>query len=147
MCEFWTLKQSKNHVMMGSIDAWFYKYIAGIQTDRAGTAFSSFIVKPFIPDSLSAAKAIVSTIRGRISSEWTLKGDRFTLSVEVPFNTVAKVYVPGNPDGVLRESGIPVSESVGIEYLGYADGYHKMNVSSGTYMFMINRSETEQENN
>src|SRR5690606_5379762 len=31
VCEFWTLKQSKNHVMMGSIDAWFYKYIAGIQ--------------------------------------------------------------------------------------------------------------------
>ena len=116
-------------------------------TDGTGTALSSFIVKPFIPDSLSSAKAIAGTIRGRIASEWTLKGDKFTLSVEVPFNTVAKVYVPGDPDGELRESGIPVSESMGIEYLGYVDGYHKMNVSSGTYMFMIVRSETEQENN
>ncbi|KAA3659181.1 MAG: alpha-L-rhamnosidase, partial [Calditrichaeota bacterium] len=31
MCEFWTLKQSHNHVMTGSIDAFFYKTLAGIR--------------------------------------------------------------------------------------------------------------------
>jgi len=139
MCEFWTLKQSKNHVMMGSIDAWFYKYIAGIQQDDSGTAFSSFRVKPFIPDSLDFAKASIGTLRGTISSRWKLDAEHFTLNVEIPFNTTAEVYIPGSPGEEVRESGKSLNESAGISYLGYDGGCHKIRVSSGKYNFSINK--------
>jgi alpha-L-rhamnosidase len=138
MCEFWTLKQSKNHVMMGSIDAWFYKYLAGIQPDPNYPAFSSFKVKPFIPDSLNFVKAKVETIRGTISSQWKIENGMFTLDVEVPFNTSAVIYVPGNSYEEVKESGKPLSESEGAEYIGHDGGYHKMKVGSGKYLFTIN---------
>jgi alpha-L-rhamnosidase len=137
MCEFWTLKQSKNHVMMGSIDAWFYKYLAGIQPDPAHPAFSSFFVKPFIPDSMNYAKATVETIRGTISSQWNREKDNLSLSVEVPFNTTAEVFVPGDSDEEVKESGKPLRKSEGVEYIGYIGGYHKIKVGSGNYFFKI----------
>ena len=138
MCEFWTLKQSKNHVMMGSIDAWFYKYLAGIRPDESAPAFSSFRIKPVILDSLYYAGATIETIRGTISSHWTIEGDKFALNVEVPFNTTAFIYLPGKLDDEVKESGRPLSKSVGVEYIGYNENYHKMKVGSGRYLFTIN---------
>lgn len=137
MCEFWTLKQSKNHVMMGSIDAWFYKYIAGIQPDETRTAFSSFRVKPIFPDSLYSAKASIETLRGIISSQWNRDSDRLSLKVEVPFNTTAEVYLPGNSDQEVLESGRSLVKSTGVEYVGYSGHYHIMKVGSGEYLFTI----------
>ena len=137
MCEFWTLKQSKNHVMMGSIDAWFYKYIAGIQPDASQPAFSSFMVKPVILDSLYYAKATIETIRGTISSQWSIDRDLFSLHVQVPFNTTAEVYLPGKSDDEIKESGKPLKKSAGVEYFGYCENYHKLKVSSGRYLFTI----------
>jgi alpha-L-rhamnosidase len=137
MCEFWTLKQSKNHVMMGSIDAWFYKYIAGIRPDASSPAFSSFSIKPLILDSLYSAKATIQTIRGTISSQWTRDNYSLSLTIEVPFNTHAEVYLPGDADEDVKESGGPVSEADGVEYLGYRDNCHIMRVSSGRYLFTI----------
>lgn len=138
MCEFWTLKQSRNHVMMGSIDAWFYKYLAGIRPDAANAAFSSFSIKPVITDSLFSAKATIETLRGLISSEWTIDAKQLSLRIDIPFNTIAQVFLPGNSDGDVKESGKPLSETDGIKYLGFAEGHHKIKVGSGKYLFTIN---------
>jgi alpha-L-rhamnosidase len=137
MCEFWTLQQSKNHVMMGSIDAWFYKYIAGIQLDEDNPAFASFIVKPVLLDSLRTAKAKIETIRGTISSEWERGNSRFSLKVEVPFNTSAMIYVPGDKGSEVRESGLPAEQASGVESFGFKDGTHIFKVHSGQYVFSI----------
>ncbi len=135
VCEFWTLKQSKNHVMMGSIDAWFYRYIAGIQLDEKSPAYASFIVKPELLDSLNSAKSRIETIKGIISSEWKRQAGLFTLNVSVPFNTSADIYIPGKKDGELTESGKPVSQIKGATDKGFKDGYFVVHVPSGDYEF------------
>jgi len=135
MCEFWTLKQSKNHVMMGSIDAWFYKYIAGIQLDENNPAFSSFQVKPLLLDSLRFGKAQIETMRGRISSEWERNQGLFTLKLEIPFNTSAMVYIPGSVKSKVLESEVPIGKVDGTEYLGFKNGVHILKVHSGNYLF------------
>ncbi|MFA5327895.1 MAG: family 78 glycoside hydrolase catalytic domain [Prolixibacteraceae bacterium] len=135
VCEFWTLKQSKNHVMMGSIDAWFYRYIAGIQLDEKNPAYASFIVKPELLDSLNSAKSTIKTIRGIISSEWKRQPGLFMLNVSVPFNTSAEIYIPGKKGGVVTESGLPVSQLKGATYKGFKDEYFVMHVPSGNYKF------------
>ncbi|MBV5313103.1 MAG: family 78 glycoside hydrolase catalytic domain [Prolixibacteraceae bacterium] len=137
VCEFWTLKQSKNHVMMGSIDAWFYKYIAGIQLEELNPAFAEFQVKPLVLDSLGKGKAEIETIRGKVSSEWEKNPDLFTLKLEVPFNTTAKVYLPGNEKDEMKEGGLPLKQRDGIEYLEYKDGTHQLKVHSGKYEFTL----------
>jgi alpha-L-rhamnosidase len=140
MCEFWTLKQSKNHVMMGSIDAWFYKYIAGIQPDENFPAFASFVIKPLRLDSLGSAKADIETIRGTISSVWKRMNGHFSLKVEVPFNTTAMVYIPGNKGDEIMEGGLPIVQAAGVEYLGFKEGANIIKVHSGCYSFTAGKN-------
>ena len=135
VCEFWTLKQSKNHVMMGSIDAWFYRYIAGIQLDEKNPAYASFIIKPQLLDSLNSAKSSIETIRGTISSEWERQPGLFTLKVSVPFNTSAEIYIPGKKDGEVTESELPVSQLQGATFKGFENGYFMVHIHSGNYEF------------
>ena len=135
VCEFWTLKQSKNHVMMGSIDAWFYKYIAGIQLDDKNPAFRLFVIKPQLLDSLGSAKAKVETIRGTISSEWEKSPNMFLLKVDVPFNTSALVHIPANKDWILYEGNVNLTENKNLKYLGYFAGAHLIKIDSGIYHF------------
>ena len=57
LSEFWDLHGSHNHVMLGSVDGWFYKTLAGIEPDEQHPGFEHFQVKPFIPDSLNRVRA------------------------------------------------------------------------------------------
>ena len=125
--------------MMGSIDAWFYKYIAGIQMDEKYPAFASFIVKPFLPDSLRHGKAQIETMRGRISSEWESDPNLFTLKVDVPFNTMATVFIPCSENGEVKEGGLPVKQAEGIDYIGFNKGCHQLKVHSGKYHFTVQK--------
>jgi alpha-L-rhamnosidase len=135
VCEFWTLKQSKNHVMMGSIDAWFYKYIGGIQADENYPAYSSFTIKPPLLDSLNSAKSQLETLRGMISAEWKKERGQFSMKVQVPFNTSATIYIPGKEGGTVTENGLLVKRLKGVSYLGFHAGYHVVHVPSGNYEF------------
>jgi alpha-L-rhamnosidase len=137
VCEFWTLKQSKNHVMMGSIDAWFYKYIAGIQLDEMNSAFGSFQIKPILVDGLGRGKGEIMTLRGIVGSEWRRSPGLFTLKVQVPFNTSVVVYLPGSNGDVLTENEASLKTGNGIEYLGFSEGRHQIRVHSGVYNFKV----------
>ncbi len=136
VCEFWTLKQSKNHVMMGSIDAWFYKYIAGIQIDETNPAFSSFIICPNLLKGLTHAEAKTETLRGTISAKWKIEADKLIMEVEVPFNTTAKIFIPADENSKITEGNLPVKDSGFFEYNGFSNGYHQLKVNSGKYKFI-----------
>jgi len=136
-CEFWTLKQSKNHVMMGSIDAWFYKYIAGIQPDENYPAYFDFKIKPFIPEGLNFANAKIETLRGTIYSGWKKEPGKLILKVEVPFNTSALITIPGEQSDSLSEGGLSLNKSDEVDYTGYSEGSHQVRVHSGKYEIQI----------
>jgi alpha-L-rhamnosidase len=139
VCEFWTLKQSKNHVMMGSIDAWFYKYIAGIRLNEEVPAFKSFIIQPNILKSLDHASASSETIRGKVSSEWKTENGNFSLNVEVPFNTTADIFIPAGESTKIFEGNQSVEKVDGIQSLGFAKGFQHFKVGSGKYNFYSKR--------
>ena len=122
--------------MMGSIDAWFYKYIAGIQLDESNPAFSSFIIKPNLLDGLTRAEGKTETIRGTVSSGWKLENGKFALEVEVPFNTKAKVFIPGKKEDIIIENGNELKDTEGVEYIGFSEGWHELKVGSGNYKFI-----------
>ena len=136
-CEFWTLKQSKNHVMMGSIDAWFYKYITGIQLDESHPAFSSFSIKPLVVDKLDHARAVFETIRGQVVSGWKKESGKLIFEIEIPFNTSATIELPGPSDAQILEGSETLDKTDGVDYLGYSDGKHQVKVQSGKYLFTI----------
>ncbi len=81
-----------NHAWTAYPGYLFQKYILGIQPTSGG--FATFDVRPET-GGLSFAEGAVPTVKGLITVRWERKGDdRFSLSVTVPSNTKATIYVP-----------------------------------------------------
>lgn len=94
LTEQWDPRQgaSWNHFMMGQIDEWFFRSLAGIEPVSPG--FQNFIVRPQVVGDLSYVKASHETLYGTITVEWKKEKERFLLSVIVPVNTQATVILP-----------------------------------------------------
>ncbi len=135
MSEFWTLKQSHNHVFTGSIDAWFYNALAGIQLDEENPAYKNIIIKPYIPKNLSHAKASVETIAGTVASGWVKKENMLVLNISIPFNSTAIVHIPESDKSAIRINDKAIENCEGIKYLGYENNHQVFNVVSGNYRF------------
>ena len=86
---------SHNHPMFGSVSEWFYKSLAGIQPDPAGPGFKKFIVKPSVVGDMTWVKAHHDSMYGRIESSWKREGNKLAMTVTVPPNTSATVFIPG----------------------------------------------------
>ena len=122
LSEFWDLHGSHNHVMLGSVDAWFYSRLAGIRPDETQPGFSHFFVAPEVPAGLSRVRAETRTIRGRIAVEWTRPSpEALELWLTVPANTHATVRLPAgesdpvscNPQRAARHRGTAAAGSGG----------------------------------
>lgn len=139
MCEFWTLKQSHNHVMTGSIDAFFFKYLAGIQVDERYPGFQRVIIRPFVPDSLAFARATIQTVRGKITSGWEQTATEWRLTVKIPANVSAEVSVPAADPAQVFENGVLADKSQGVRFLRAVAGRAVYLVDSGEYVFEVRR--------
>ena len=72
---------------------------------------------------------------GTIASAWKRSAGRFDLSVTIPANTTALIYVPAaSPDSV-TESGTAASKARGVTFVRAEGGAAVYEVGSGTYRF------------
>jgi alpha-L-rhamnosidase len=117
------------------------KHIVGIQPTSGG--FATFDVRP-VTGGLAFAEGTVPTVKGLIAARWEENsGGRFRLSVEVPTNTQASIYIPkpAREDFVLLESGRrlwPVAHKAaipGVHGVEEEDASIKCLVGSGSYRF------------
>ena len=94
LTEQWDPRQgaSWNHFMMGQIDEWFFRSLAGIEPISAG--FKTFSINPQPVGDLTFVKSSFETIYGSIKVHWTKTDGKFTLHLVVPTNTTAKVTLP-----------------------------------------------------
>lgn len=60
--------RSRNHLMFGSVDSWFYKALAGINVDPAGPGWRQIIIKPHVVGGSDYLSASIKTITGMVSS-------------------------------------------------------------------------------
>ena len=112
LSEFWDLHGSHNHVMLGSIDSWFYNTLAGIQTAADQPGFAQIVIAPYIPESLSNVTATVRTVRGPISVDWHKTHGTLTLNVSVPPNATAEVRIPtSDPKDARCEPSRPITRT------------------------------------
>jgi alpha-L-rhamnosidase len=122
---------SRNHPMFGSVDEWFYRSILGINPLKAG--FEKFMIKPQLSNELSFAKGSYESVRGKIVSDWKIVGDKFSLTVEVPGNTSAEVWIPAKQNSTVMDGERVISD------FKYQNGYAVVNVRSGKYTFTSTR--------
>lgn len=94
---------SFNHYAFGSVMAWVYRYLAGIDTDPAAPGFRHIIIRPRIDPLLTYGGAEYDSVYGKITTRWSAPaGGGFTLNVTIPANTTASVHLP---NGKVEEVG------------------------------------------
>ncbi|MDR8392710.1 glycoside hydrolase family 78 protein [Aliifodinibius sp. S!AR15-10] len=147
--ENWKGESSHNHQMFGSINEYFYKYLAGIRapTDTGTTkGYKQIHIKPFIPGDLTHAEASLQTVRGSVSSSWQLLNEEFQLDITIPPNTSGKVHIPdlGHEEVTVSESGSIIWDSNGspedIENIingTRKNGYVTFDIGAGSYSFTL----------
>ncbi len=94
LSEFWDLHGSHNHVMLGSVDGWFYRSLAGIEPDEKHPGFEHFFVRPFVPESLNWVRASTRTVRGKLAVEWRKRDGTLELKVTIPPGSRATIALP-----------------------------------------------------
>jgi alpha-L-rhamnosidase len=83
---------SHNHIMLGSVDAWFYRAVAGLKCQEPG--WKKIIIKPPLFPDLQEAAASVKTIRGDALVSWRRQDGFFELTARIPVGSESEIYVP-----------------------------------------------------
>lgn len=135
LCESWdaNLTSSHNHFMLGQINEWFYKHLAGIGPDPGGAGFKKIMIRPQPVGDL--AWASYDSIHGTIVSSWKCDGQKFMLNIRIPANTTATVFLPAKPADEVIENGNPAKQSEGVTFLRQEKEHAIFAVESGEYQF------------
>ncbi|HBQ57480.1 MAG TPA: alpha-L-rhamnosidase [Porphyromonadaceae bacterium] len=126
---------SQNHPMFGSIGAWFYRSLLGINELEPG--FRKIQFKPQPAGDLTFAEGSLRTMYGKIESSWEITGSTFLYKVSVPVNTNAIVYIPSRFGKHIQVDGKPVGANADIVSIGEEKGYMLFGVGSGVYQFEV----------
>ncbi|WP_430781467.1 family 78 glycoside hydrolase catalytic domain [Actinoplanes sp. G11-F43] len=92
--ERWNRGDSKNHMILAQIEEWFHAGLAGIRAADGSIAYRELVIQPKVVGDLTHVKGHYTTPQGTARSEWRRDGDRIRLTVTVPPNTAATVYLP-----------------------------------------------------
>lgn len=126
---------SYNHYAYGAIGDWMYRDVAGIDTREDAPGYKQIVIKPTIGGNLTNVAADYETNYGKVSSHWKLDAGNLLLDVEIPANTTATIYIPGNTNNAILEGGKAIASVPGIKMADPVDGYVAVNVGSGVYHF------------
>ncbi len=85
---------SFNHYAYGAVGEWMYSRVAGLGVDERAPGYKHVIIAPLPGGTLTSASARHESMYGPVASAWQGKGDHFLLSVEVPPNATATVFLP-----------------------------------------------------
>ena len=125
--EQWDGGNSRNHPMFGGGIGWFYRDLAGLEPIGAG--YSTFRVRPVLPEGLEWVEYSHLTAYGDIAIKWRNEEGKFTMQCDVPVGTSAIVWVPFSGE----KPKVKLSDTV--RSLGVRDGYALYQVESGRYNF------------
>jgi len=124
---------SFNHYALGSVGRWLYSTIGGI--DVVSPGYKSILIHPQPGGDLTYAQTKFYSIHGLIKSYWRIEDNTFYLSVTIPANTFATVYIPAKEADDVTENKKCASQAEGVKFLRMDNGFAVYGVDSGTYDF------------
>ena len=126
---------SFNHYALGAVAGFLYRRIAGI--DAAAPGFSRIRMAPICDPRLAHARASYSSVRGRITSEWRLDGDKLTYDVSVPSACRAEIQIPALPAQSVICNERELSSVPGLRVLGRSDRVIVAEAEGGRFGFSV----------
>jgi alpha-L-rhamnosidase len=124
---------SLNHYSKGAVGSWLYQVVAGIEPGAPGYKRIRFRPRP--GGGLTAASARYHSLYGEIASSWQMRDGRFTLTIKIPANTTATVFLPGAEARQVTEGGQAVETAEGVIRMSQEQETTVIEVGSGTYTF------------
>jgi alpha-L-rhamnosidase len=104
---------SYNHYAFGSVVAWVYRSVAGIDTDTAAPGYKDIMIHPRPDPRITHARGEYDSVYGTVVSDWSGSATGpFKLKVSIPANTTAKVFLPAIPKAHLTQDGHRVTAPV-----------------------------------
>ncbi len=123
---------SYNHYAFGSVVAWVYRYVAGIDVVPEAAGFKEIVIHPRPDPSMNHAQGEYESVYGKIRTDWSSSTGAFSLKVTVPANTSAKVLLPLFPNAHVTQDGNPIENDARRE-----NGSFVVRIGSGTYHFEV----------
>jgi len=121
---------SFNHYAFGSVLAWVYRSVLGIDT-VPGSGFHEIVVHPHPDARITSARGQYASIYGLISTEWNgAPTGPFHLRVTIPPNTRATVLLPRIAKAKVYESGSRTRARV-------EEDSFVLSIGSGAYDFEV----------
>ena len=139
---------SHNHIMLGSVDAWFYRALAGISCLSPG--WTQIMIKPHLIEGLSFAEADVRTIIGPASVSWHRDDQSLFLKFSIPIGSTGQVFVPIPwKRSIVEEGGRTLwrngdersSDDTTSHYVGIEGHHAHFEFRSGEYQLRVAPSE------
>jgi alpha-L-rhamnosidase len=84
---------SFNHYALGAVADWLHRTVAGLAPAAPG--YRRLEIRPVLGGELTAAAARHRTPYGMAACAWQIEAGQLTLDVEIPANTTATVFLPG----------------------------------------------------
>jgi alpha-L-rhamnosidase len=126
---------SFNHYAYGAVGDWMYGTLGGIEIDAAAPGYKHILISPHPGGGFHHVHASHITPYGRVSTEWSSKGQIFNLTVTVPVNATATVRLPGARVNDLTESGKSIATGPGISSFAQQGNEAVVQVGAGRYVF------------
>jgi hypothetical protein len=128
---------SNNHLMLGHLQEWLYSGLAGIRPAEGSVAFNEIDIKPEPMGDVTSTKASHQSPYGLIATDWKKSASGFDLTVTIPANTTATIYLPATASARITEGGQPLEKHPELQSLGFAEGRARIKAGSGTYHFEV----------
>ncbi|HEX6224151.1 MAG TPA: family 78 glycoside hydrolase catalytic domain [Chryseolinea sp.] len=133
--EQWNGEGSRNHPMFGGGIVWFYRVLAGLNTDPSQPGYRNIIFKPQPAGDVTFAVFENETPNGIAAINWKKNDNSFKVDIQVPVGSSADVYVPASKAENVTESGKKIKNDGVIRFEKMENGYAVFRVGSGKYSF------------
>lgn len=128
---------SHNHPMFGSVSAWFFRWLGGIQVADDAVGFDRILIRPQPVQGLTWVKSSHRSIRGMIVSNWSRSGDEVSYEIVIPPDTSAVIELQVEDSAKLTEGGKPILEVPALKMLSSTGKIHRLQAGSGHYQFHV----------
>ena len=133
---------SFNHYAYGTVGAWMFESMAGINADPTAPGFKRVILAPQ-PDVRLSVNAAYESAYGKIEAASKVEGGVWTYTCTLPANTTGKVMIPAKVGAVLvggKATGELTLSADGIQLLEEADGVLIFDAVAGSFTFTVTLS-------
>lgn len=126
-------QSSQNHLMLGHVEEWFFRCVAGISYSFQKGDIANIVIRPNALNGIEWIRASHELLYGRLEVNWQrLSNGGLELKVLIPVNTVGTVYLP---KVIMSLKANPILEDKNVRLIHQDEDFYVFRVGSGKYIF------------